>query len=99
MKKILCALFISGLAASASSAQTLCAADENALYSCKIGKRLASVCASKDLSDHSGYLQYRFGASPQKLELVYPSDKRHPKTAFKLATDNSTKSSAEMLFF
>lgn len=51
-----------------------CALDEMVIFSCSLGKRSVSVCASKDAGKDRGYVQYRFG-QPGKLELVYPEHK------------------------
>jgi hypothetical protein len=54
-----------------------CASQEAIVFSCNTGNKIASVCASKDLADRTGYLQYRFGpkAAP---ELVYPETTAPP---------------------
>ncbi|MEN9689048.1 MAG: hypothetical protein RI998_1045 [Pseudomonadota bacterium] len=63
-------------------AQTLCAAEEMNLFSCDIGKKVLSVCGSKDLSAEQGWMEYRFGTS-EKLEMVYPEKRAHPQKTFK----------------
>lgn len=67
--------------ATAAQAQSLCAASEKSLFSCEIGKKILSVCASKDLAENKGTLQYRFG-TPEKLDLAYPEKADHPKKHF-----------------
>jgi hypothetical protein len=68
---LLCAL-------SASAAPpTLCLTAEVNVFSCGAGKKVISVCASKDASADQGYIQYRFG-SPQKVELTVPASKSVP---------------------
>jgi hypothetical protein len=48
-----------------------CSEQEQAIFSCSLGKKIVSVCASKDISPTQGYLQYRFG--PKKApELLFP---------------------------
>ncbi|WP_175772836.1 hypothetical protein [Paraburkholderia phenazinium] len=56
-------------------AASLCGASEVAVFSCQLkeNKKFVSLCSSKDLSDKSGFLQYRYGA-PGKIELRYPED-------------------------
>lgn len=57
---------------------TLCQADEDNIFNCHAGKKVISVCASKDASADHGYLQYRFGA-PGKVELTVPNERSvHP---------------------
>jgi hypothetical protein len=36
-----------------------CDLQEQVIFSCMIGKRMASLCASRDLTKNSGYVQYR----------------------------------------
>jgi hypothetical protein len=80
-------------------APTLCEAEEKALFSCLVGKKLVSICASSDLTATAGYLQYRFGAARGKLELVYPSMKQHPARLFSLYSGGGAKASSEQLSF
>jgi hypothetical protein len=63
------------LAAPVWAAESHCRAQERIVFSCSLGKKTVSVCASADLSATSGYLQYRFG----------------PKGAFELAFPDLTK--------
>jgi len=59
---------------------TLCAKDERVIFSCPVKRpvkfpaKIASLCASRDLTSDRGYLQYRFGL-PGKIELEYPKDR------------------------
>src|SRR5688500_5940508 len=52
---------------------TLCAKTERVIFACVLRRpaKIVSVCASKDLTRDTGYVQYRFG-SPAKIELEYP---------------------------
>jgi hypothetical protein len=66
------------LSASADAAHPLCLTNEDNIFSCTAGKKVISVCASKDLTADHGYLQYRFGL-PNKVELTVPADRSvHP---------------------
>jgi len=60
-------------------AQSHCEGDEIPVFTCKIGKKIASICASKILDAKHGYLQYRFGTRGQ-IELNLP-----PKQTYKPA--------------
>ena len=62
---------------------TLCARDERVIFSCPVRKpaKIVSVCASKDLAQDRGYLQYRFGL-PGKVELEYPRDRKSTQEKF-----------------
>ena len=56
---------------------THCANDETIIFNCSVGKKIVSVCASKNVSAASGYLQYRFGRKGSP-ELIYPENKLPP---------------------
>ena len=64
-------------------AATLCAPDEQALWQCPIAKnhKMASLCASKDVSATQGYVQYRYG-TPGKVELTYPATRAPAPQSF-----------------
>lgn len=47
------------------------------MFSCGAGKKVISVCASKDIAPDHGYLQYRYG-TPGKIEMTVPADKSAP---------------------
>ena len=51
--------------------ESLCDVQEQVIFSCSLGKKMVSVCASNDFSASKGYLQYRFGQKGA-LELVFP---------------------------
>ncbi len=85
------ALALTFIALPSAQAQSLCSAAEKSLFSCEIGRKVLSVCASKDLDEKKGTLQYRFG-TPDKLDLAYPEKAEHPKKYF---TSNRLYSSVE----
>lgn len=60
-------------AASARPAASLCRADEQVLFSCRVaaGAKLVSVCGSRRLTADEGYVQYRFGRAGA-VELEFP---------------------------
>lgn len=62
---------------------TLCARDERIIFSCQVRKpaKIVSLCASKNLTNEQGYLQYRFGL-PGKIELEYPKDRTSTQQKF-----------------
>ncbi len=88
-KVVICGALLS--AAFGAQGQTLCAEGEANLFSCEIGKKILSICGSKDLDHEKGWMQYRFGTS-EKLDLIYPEKNEHPKKHFK---SNRLYSSAE----
>ena len=53
------------------AAESHCHPHEQIIFSCSLGKKTVSVCASNDFSANSGYLQYRFGQQSTP-ELVFP---------------------------
>jgi hypothetical protein len=85
------AIFLSMLATGFTYSQTLCASEEESVFDCEIGKKILSVCASKELDDSKGWLQYRFGTA-EKIDLSYPETKVHPKKYFQF---NRAYSAAE----
>jgi hypothetical protein len=67
----------------AAKSKSLCQAGEQMIWSCTTVKnKVASVCASKDLSEDKGYVQYRFGA-PGKIELEFPKERKDSAQKFK----------------
>jgi hypothetical protein len=65
---------------------SLCAATEQVLFSCSVGKadKIASLCGSPELEKGSGYLQYRYGAR-RKIELVFPATRESSLEKFRYA--------------
>jgi hypothetical protein len=49
-----------------------CNEQEQIIFSCSLGKNIVSVCGSKNISQNSGYLQYRFGQK-NAPELIFPA--------------------------
>ncbi len=58
--------------APALAAGTHCSQAEETVFSCNLGHKVVSVCASQEVTQHSGYIQYRFGALGRKPELSFP---------------------------
>lgn len=63
--------------------KSLCAADERVIFSCLLKQtpKVVSVCASKDLTNEKGYIQYRFGL-PGRVELEFPKDRANTQQQF-----------------
>ncbi len=72
-------LLLAVLAFPANAATTHCMQQEQVVFSCSLGKKTVSVCASNDLSVNKGYLQYRIGQINATPELILPAaiDARH----------------------
>ena len=67
----------------AVKSKSLCQSGEQTIWTCATtGNKVASVCASKDLAEDKGYVQYRFGA-PGKIELEYPKERKDSAQKFK----------------
>ncbi|MCC8995363.1 MAG: hypothetical protein LM550_17140 [Candidatus Contendobacter sp.] len=76
-------IFVLCLLPMIAEGQTHCIRGEKVLFSCRLSRssKIASVCASADLTKTEGYLQYRFGI-PGKLEFVYPPTKAATQDQF-----------------
>lgn len=62
---------------------TLCNDQEDIYFSCHLtGGKIVSLCASKDTTATTGYVQYRYGL-PASLEMVFPKKNIPPKGVFK----------------
>lgn len=71
--------------APAGDGRSLCAADEDVVISCTLAgaeKKLASLCASKGVTDQSGYVYFAQGAAGH-TDYVFPADKSAPARRFK----------------
>jgi hypothetical protein len=70
-------------AQSRTQPNTLCENTERVIFACRLKQpaKLVSVCASKDLTNEKGYLQYRFGM-PGKVELEFPQDHANTQQQF-----------------
>jgi hypothetical protein len=62
---------------------THCKSEEQVIFSCNVGKKVVSICASDTLGPASGTAQYRFGALG-KIELKIPAQPQHPTTFSRL---------------
>jgi hypothetical protein len=81
----LCIAAILLTVSTAIAADTHCTAQERVIFSCSIGKKIVSVCASRQLTPSSGYMQYRFGRK-DALELALPDPPAHPRKVVKAGT-------------
>ena len=72
------------------TAPSLCTADEQTLFSCRLQRKgqsgknagkLVSVCGAPDLASANAFLSYRIGR-PGQLELVYPATRTGSLQAF-----------------
>ena len=74
---------------SASAQASLCASNEQTVWSCTRKAKVYSLCASvpKSGKPDKAYLQYRAG-TPKRIEFVYPSTLRPPAGIFKYELRN-----------
>lgn len=63
---------------------SLCEQTERTIWSGTSGKKIFSLCASKDLSMTAGYMQYRAGTSGN-IDFKYPSTLTEPQGHFTLS--------------
>jgi hypothetical protein len=63
---------------------TLCILHEEVYFSCPIGGRVMSVCASGNISPDNGYVQYRFGRMG-KIEHEFPGKPSPPRKTFSIS--------------
>jgi hypothetical protein len=68
----------------ADTRPSLCGTGETAIFSCAIGGKIASLCASGDIGPSQGRLTYRFGRK-DALELIHPETPIPPGQAFSTA--------------
>lgn len=71
-------------AALADTRPSMCKLSETAIFSCAIGSKIASLCASPDIGPGQGSLTYRFGREG-KIELTHPDRPVPPAQAFSTA--------------
>jgi hypothetical protein len=65
-------------------AGSLCTKSEKIIFSCAVRPtgKIASLCASTDVTRERGYIQYRFGRSA-KVELEYPASREQSQKRFR----------------
>ncbi|MBL8519075.1 MAG: hypothetical protein JNK75_00255 [Betaproteobacteria bacterium] len=68
-------------AATPATPPSLCTANEAIVFTCSTGAKVASVCASRDLSPKAGTATYRFGAPGAMPEMSLPEVPQHPSRA------------------
>lgn len=85
-----------GSVMAADAAPSHCGADEKTYFSCSTGKKLISVCGSRNLTAKTGYLQYRFGVAG-KPELILPSGKESPVKHFTFSNSLGTSAGSAVL--
>ncbi len=79
---------LAGLAAFAASDISLanlrshCHGYEQTIWSCRVGAKHYSVCASPDLVPGTGYLQYRVGRLGKKV-FAFPGTSQPPRESFR----------------
>ncbi len=69
---------------------SLCKRDEVAIFSCNLGSKVVSLCASRDIAEAAGTMSYRFGRKGA-IELEYPAPPMHPRMAFTAGIDSAER--------
>ena len=85
------------LSVNANSQESHCSENEDILFSCAHNTKIVSLCASKNVSESSGYIQYRFGKR-NNIELAHPKAMKNPKDSFTAKNtyySDTTESSVE----
>jgi hypothetical protein len=87
----------------AHGSETLCMPGEVKLFACAVktkGKnvKIASLCASNDLSESGGFLYYRFGSKHQ-VEMSFSDSPTHPKENFRRGLMNYSDANGDFVWF
>ncbi|MFM0037695.1 hypothetical protein [Paraburkholderia strydomiana] len=66
-----------------TNAAGLCSTNEMTVFNCELKEnhKIVSMCASKNLTDKRGFLQYRYGL-PNRIELTFPKNLENSQTQF-----------------
>lgn len=75
-------VFIEVPALAMAASGSLCSTDEEVLFFCEVKRKTIEICASRDVSAVTGYMQYRVGIN-KKLEFVYPLERVPPVGKFR----------------
>lgn len=72
----------------ATAANSLCKTNEKVLFNCQMASadKTLSVCASDDLTNNSGYLQYRYGSDANTIDMRFPKDRSTSQSVFSYST-------------
>lgn len=61
----------------------LCSSEEQTIFFCKGKKKIAGICASRNISNLTGFAQYRvFNIDKNKIEFVFPQKLTPPERNF-----------------
>lgn len=96
--RLLCAVGILASFPLFAAPATHCAPSEQVVFSCDIGRKVASICASKPLSATAGYMQYRFGRLGRKPELQHPQQKLPLEKGFDASSWHQRAAGAAWLY-
>jgi hypothetical protein len=100
MAAIFLNLMLSSYTTASDLGTSLCTVNEAIVFSCTVtNHKIASLCASKDLTSTSGYLQYRFGRNTSSIDLKYPKQTASPKGKFKYSFEGFAKGQTAILAF
>jgi hypothetical protein len=83
MSRAFIAVILFVMATCTYAQNNLCQKNEAVYFSCLAGKKIMSLCGSKQISESEGYLIYRFGKDGH-IELEYPNKILSPKGLFSI---------------
>ncbi|NTX26553.1 hypothetical protein HT746_05275 [Burkholderia pyrrocinia] len=63
---------------------TLCQSHEEIYFSCSLGGKIISLCASGNVSPNNGYVQYRYGVLDH-IEIQFPNKPYPPNARFEIS--------------
>ncbi|HIC7207781.1 hypothetical protein [Burkholderia stabilis] len=63
---------------------TLCQSHEEIYFSCSLGGKIVSLCASGNISPNNGYVQYRSGV-PAHIDIQFPNKPYPPNGRFEIS--------------
>ncbi|MCP5220506.1 MAG: hypothetical protein H6944_02315 [Zoogloeaceae bacterium] len=81
LRLLLAVLAVAQASASMAASESLCSADEEVIFSCTTKRKAYEICASKNITARSGYMQYRAGAKG-KADFIYPKERVAPAGKF-----------------
>jgi hypothetical protein len=61
----------------------LCRSNERTIFSCELKEnhKFVSMCSSKNMTNRSGFIQYRYG-TPNKIEFTFPKNLNNSQAEF-----------------
>ena len=83
MRKVAILAVAAGWAGCVVAGPSLCAVDEEVVFSCPLGRRVVSLCGTVGVNSSKGSVTYRIGRPGRTPELVFPQTRSDPKMHFR----------------